>query len=70
MVRWTPSAFSPAEIQKRDLAGSNKTTIEGQPFLKASRRANDEHQIEKVGAKLRAMMPWIAKGKMVDRSRN
>ncbi|HBD90904.1 MAG TPA: ketol-acid reductoisomerase, partial [Gemmobacter sp.] len=42
----------------------------GQPTLKASRRANDEHQIEKVGAKLREMMPWISKGKMVDRARN
>ena len=42
----------------------------GQPFFKATRRRNDEHQIEKVGEKLRAMMPWIAKGKMVDRSRN
>lgn len=27
-------------------------------------------QIEKVGEKLRAMMPWISKGKMVDKSRN
>ena len=34
------------------------------------RRRNDEHQIEKVGEKLRAMMPWISKGKMVDRARN
>ena len=42
----------------------------GQPFFKATRRLNDEHQIEQVGAKLRAMMPWIAKGKMVDKSRN
>ena len=42
----------------------------GQPFFKATRRLNDEHQIEQVGAKLRAMMPWISKGKMVDRSRN
>jgi ketol-acid reductoisomerase len=42
----------------------------GQPFFKATRRINDEHQIEKVGEKLRAMMPWIAKGKMVDRARN
>jgi ketol-acid reductoisomerase len=42
----------------------------GQPFFKATRRRNDEHQIEKVGEKLRAMMPWIAKGKMVDRARN
>ncbi len=42
----------------------------GQPFFKATRRINDEHQIEQVGAKLRAMMPWIAKGKMVDKARN
>jgi ketol-acid reductoisomerase len=42
----------------------------GQPFFKATRRINDEHQIEKVGEKLRAMMPWIAKGKMVDKARN
>jgi ketol-acid reductoisomerase len=42
----------------------------GQPFFKATRRRNDEHQIEKVGEKLRAMMPWISKGKMVDRLRN
>ena len=42
----------------------------GQPFFKATRRINDEHQIEQVGEKLRAMMPWISKGKMVDKSRN
>ncbi len=44
--------------------------MSGQPFFKATRRRNDEHQIEKVGEKLRAMMPWIAKGKIVDRARN
>ncbi|MBP0481088.1 ketol-acid reductoisomerase [Sagittula salina] len=42
----------------------------GQPTLKASRRANDEHQIEQVGQKLRDMMPWISAGKMVDKSKN
>ncbi len=42
----------------------------GQPSFKATRRINDEHQIEQVGAKLREMMPWISKGKMVDRARN
>jgi ketol-acid reductoisomerase len=42
----------------------------GQPFFKATRRLNDAHQIEQVGAKLRAMMPWIGKGKLVDKSRN
>ncbi len=41
-----------------------------QPTLKASRRANDEHQIEIVGGKLRDMMPWISAGKMVDKAKN
>ncbi|MCU0856187.1 MAG: ketol-acid reductoisomerase, partial [Rhodobacteraceae bacterium] len=42
----------------------------GQPSFKAIRRNNDAHQIEEVGEKLRAMMPWITKGKMVDKSKN
>ena len=41
----------------------------GQPNFKATRRMNDKHQIEEVGAKLRALMPWIAKYKLVDRGR-
>ena len=42
----------------------------GQPNFKATRRMNDKPQIEEVGAKLRAMMPWIAKNKLVDKGRN
>ncbi|MGJ5618519.1 ketol-acid reductoisomerase [Sulfitobacter sp. MF3-043] len=42
----------------------------GQPSFKATRRINDEHQIEQVGAKLREMMPWISAGKMVDKAKN
>ncbi len=42
----------------------------GLPMFKAIRRNNDAHQIEEVGAKLRAMMPWIEAGKMVDKSKN
>jgi ketol-acid reductoisomerase len=42
----------------------------GQPTLKAMRRIGAEHQIEEVGAKLRAMMPWIAKNKLVDKEKN
>ncbi|MCU0955634.1 MAG: ketol-acid reductoisomerase [Hyphomicrobium sp.] len=42
----------------------------GQPNFKATRRLNDAHHIEEVGAKLRAMMPWIAKNKLVDKGRN
>ena len=42
----------------------------GQPELKASRRLIADHPIEKVGEKLRTMMPWIGKGKLVDKSVN
>jgi len=42
----------------------------GQPSFKATRRRNDSHQIEAVGEKLRAMMPWITAGRMVDREKN
>jgi ketol-acid reductoisomerase len=40
------------------------------PSMTARRRNTSEHQIEVVGAKLRAMMPWIAKNKLVDQTRN
>jgi ketol-acid reductoisomerase len=42
----------------------------GQPELKASRKAAAAHPIEKTGAELRAMMPWIAKNKLVDKAKN
>jgi len=42
----------------------------GQPELKAARKAAAAHPIEQVGAELRAMMPWIAKNKLVDKARN
>ena len=42
----------------------------GQPELKASRKAAAAHQIETVGAELRAMMPWIAKNQLVDKAKN
>ena len=42
----------------------------GQPFFKGTRRMNDAHQIEEVGAKLRGMMPWISAGKLVDQEKN
>ena len=40
------------------------------PSMTARRRQNAEHAIEQVGTQLRAMMPWIAKNKLVDQSRN
>jgi ketol-acid reductoisomerase len=51
----------------RDFMLENKV---GQPFFKATRRHSAEHQIEEVGARLRAMMPWIGKNKLVDKARN
>ena len=42
----------------------------GAPTLQSRRRLTAEHPIEQVGAKLRAMMPWIAKNKLVDQSKN
>jgi ketol-acid reductoisomerase len=41
-----------------------------QPMFNALRRRGKEHSIEEVGKKLRAMMPWITKGKIVDESKN
>ena len=42
----------------------------GAPTLLSRRRITAEHPIEVVGEKLRAMMPWIKKNKLVDTSRN
>ena len=42
----------------------------GAPTLTSRRRLTAEHQIEQVGDKLRAMMPWIKKNKLVDQSKN
>jgi len=44
--------------------------LAGAPTLQSRRRLNAESQIEQVGEKLRAMMPWIKANKLVDRSRN
>lgn len=41
-----------------------------QTNFKATRRRNDAHPIEEVGARLRAMMPWIAEKALVDTTKN
>lgn len=41
-----------------------------QTSFKAIRARNDAHEIEEVGERLRAMMPWIAEGRLVDKSKN
>ena len=42
----------------------------GAPTLKAMRRIGQAHPVETVGAKLRDMMPWIKKNRLVDQSKN
>lgn len=47
--------------------------LEGQsnyPEMTAHRRLNAAHGIEKVGASLRSMMPWISANALVDKSKN
>lgn len=47
-----------------------KEGASGYPEMTAARAANAAHPIEKVGAELRAMMPWIAANKIIDKSKN
>jgi len=42
----------------------------GQASFKAMRRRGAEHPVEQIGAKLRAMMPWISQNRLVDKSKN
>jgi ketol-acid reductoisomerase len=42
----------------------------GQTSFKAIRARGEGHPIEEVGKRLRAMMPWIAKNKLVDTAKN
>src|SRR5690625_922185 len=42
----------------------------GAPSILSHRRLNANSKIEKVGAQLRAMMPWISENKLVDQSKN
>ena len=55
------------EIQDGSFA---KEFVENVSSLPARRDVQREHQIEKVGESLRAMMPWIAKNKLVDQAKN
>jgi ketol-acid reductoisomerase len=51
----------------RDWMLENKVN---QTSFKAIRARNNAHPIEEVGKRLRAMMPWIGKNKLVDKDRN
>ena len=42
----------------------------GMPHFTALRKEVANHPLEKVGAGLRAMMPWLTQGRLVDKSKN
>jgi ketol-acid reductoisomerase len=42
----------------------------GMPHFKELRKEAENHPIEKVGTKLRSMMPWLASERLVDKSKN
>jgi ketol-acid reductoisomerase len=42
----------------------------GAKNFEAMRKKINDHPIEEVGLKLRSMMPWISKNKLVDKTKN
>jgi ketol-acid reductoisomerase len=42
----------------------------GLPHFRELRREGESHDIEKVGAELRGLMPWLSEGRLVDRAKN
>ncbi|MBI3304025.1 MAG: ketol-acid reductoisomerase, partial [Deltaproteobacteria bacterium] len=42
----------------------------GLPHFRELRREGENHQVEKVGARLRAMMPWLQQSRLVDKTKN
>ncbi|MFQ5479102.1 MAG: ketol-acid reductoisomerase [Candidatus Binatia bacterium] len=42
----------------------------GLPHFKELRKEGENHPVEKVGAKLRALMPWLSKDRLVDKAVN
>jgi ketol-acid reductoisomerase len=59
------------EIQRGEFAKEfileNKS---GNVSFKALRKHGEEHPMEKIGAKLRNLMPWLKENRLVDRSKN
>jgi ketol-acid reductoisomerase len=42
----------------------------GLPHFRELRKEGEHHEIEAVGAKLRALMPWMQSSRLVDKARN
>ena len=77
-VGWRAAAGAPALVPYAPVAdlavvGSPDgvvVTLTDISAFEQTRAKLAEHPIEEVGAKLRAMMPWIAKNKLVDKAKN
>jgi ketol-acid reductoisomerase len=60
-----------ADIQSGKFADEWITEYQcGMPHFRELRKEAANHPIEQVGAKLRAMMPWLASERLVDKSKN
>jgi len=60
-----------AEIQSGKFADEWITEYKcGLPHFHELQKEGENHEIEKVGAKLRALMPWLQKDRLVDRAKN
>ncbi|MDQ3667868.1 MAG: ketol-acid reductoisomerase [Acidobacteriota bacterium] len=60
-----------AEIQSGVFANEwMKENSQGRGLFKELEGKTREHQIERVGAKLREMMPWLNAGRLVDKAKN
>jgi ketol-acid reductoisomerase len=42
----------------------------GKPLFRSLEAEAEAHPIEEVGARLRALMPWLSRDRLVDRARN
>jgi ketol-acid reductoisomerase len=60
-----------SEIQSGKFADEWMTEYRcGLPHFRELRQEGSQHPIEKVGGKLRGLMPWLATNRLVDRSKN
>jgi ketol-acid reductoisomerase len=60
-----------ADIQSGKFANEWITEYQcGMPHFKELRKEGANHEIEKVGARLRALMPWLASERLVDKAKN
>lgn len=60
-----------AEIQSGQFADEWITEHKcGKPHFNELRKEGENHQIESVGAELRALMPWLKDGRLVDKTKN